>query len=100
MTHNDGFWEFQKHGAGVSFNETGAGTVVDAHIEMFDLPDALDAWRLVQYFESRGVEIVGYRNESFDVTNERKVEALLACLLEDGKLSTVGRGGLYRLCES
>jgi hypothetical protein len=99
LAHNDSFWEFQKHGAGVSFSKTSTGTVIDAHIEMFDAPDAFDAWRLVQYFESSCVESVGYQNELFDVTNERKVEDLLDRLHRDGKLSTLNRGNLYHLSE-
>jgi hypothetical protein len=95
---DDNEWYFHKHGSGVSFKAKKDGTVIDAHVETIEAPDAIDAWRLFQYFESIGVSCVECCSTSrHDVTSERQIEAMLAPLLEEGRLIALKRNGLYRL---
>jgi hypothetical protein len=59
-------WRHQRHGAGVLF--VGPDNVsVDAHVAMADFPDAVDAGRLCEYFESVGISIVGFCEQEYDV---------------------------------
>ncbi len=48
----DDTWALAVHGVGVRFVGTKTGAVVDAHVGLFDSPDAFDAWRLESYAES------------------------------------------------
>jgi hypothetical protein len=45
-------WAIVVHGVGVRFTNARTEEVVDAHVGMFDFPDAFDAWRLELYAES------------------------------------------------
>lgn len=45
-------WAVAVHGVGVRFTGTKTEEVVDAHVGLFDFPDAFDAWRLGLYAES------------------------------------------------
>ncbi len=80
-------WTFDKHGVGVYFQEEKSYTIVDVHAGFVDYPQAFDAWRLVQYFESKGIEQIYYLTSVFDLTNkvnnEDIVDDLLDHLLED-----------------
>ena len=46
-------WSVKAHGLGVMFVNPKTKVVVDAHIGFIDAPSAFDAWRLVQYCESK-----------------------------------------------
>lgn len=46
-------WAAQAHGIGVMFVQEQEKLVVDAHEGFIDAPAAFDAWRLVQYSESK-----------------------------------------------
>lgn len=93
---NKDIWSFQRHGSGVLFKANKDGTVIDAHLGMLKAPDAFDAWRLLQYFESVGVGSVEYANVSYGVAAERQVESLLEKLCKEGHLVALGNG-LYKL---
>lgn len=86
-------WTFDKHGVGVYFQSEKSYTIVDIHAGFVDYPQAFDAWRLVQYFESKGIEQIYYINDVFDLTNkvnnEDIVDDLLEYLLEDNIVEIV-----------
>lgn len=46
-------WTARAHGLGVMFTNPESNVVVDVHVGFVDAPAAFDAWRLVQYCESR-----------------------------------------------
>ena len=46
-------WRANAHGLGVMFTNPKTKIVVDAHVGFIDAPHAFDAWRLVQYCESK-----------------------------------------------
>lgn len=94
---NNDVWGFQRHGSGVLFKAIKDGTVIDAHLGIFKAPDAFDAWRLLQYFESVGIGSAEYANASYGVATERQVEALLEKLCKEGHLVALGENGQYRL---
>ena len=53
-TMDDGTtWSVTAHGLGVMFTDPKTKIVVDAHVGFIDAPNAFDAWRLVQYCESK-----------------------------------------------
>ncbi|AFY57985.1 hypothetical protein Riv7116_5616 [Rivularia sp. PCC 7116] len=86
-------WTFDKHGVGVYFQSEKSYTVVDIHAGFVDYPQAFDAWRLVQYFESKGIEQIYYLTDVFDLTNKENnediVDDLLEHLLEDNIVEVV-----------
>jgi hypothetical protein len=94
---NNEVWCFQRHGSGVLFKSSKDGTVIDAHLGMIKAPDAFDAWRLMQYFESMGVGIAKYDDATYEVETERQVEVLLEKLSKDGHLAALGENKLYKL---
>lgn len=53
------------HGVGIMFVNRQTKIVVDSHVGFIDAPTAFDAWRLVQYCESRLDT-----NEEYDSWNE------------------------------
>ncbi|MEW4565151.1 hypothetical protein AB1K70_21690 [Bremerella sp. JC770] len=46
-------WSVKAHGLGVMFVNPKTKIVVDAHVGFIDAPSVFDAWRLVQYCESK-----------------------------------------------
>ena len=50
-------WTFHRHGAGVTFRSD-RGAVVNAHVALVEVPDGVDAWRLLLYLESLGIHEV------------------------------------------
>lgn len=54
ITIDDGTtWSATAHGLGVMFTRPKTKIVVDAHVGFIDARNAFDAWRLVQYCESK-----------------------------------------------
>ncbi|MBF2016002.1 MAG: hypothetical protein IGS23_12515 [Rivularia sp. T60_A2020_040] len=95
-------WTFDKHGVGVYFQSEKSDIIVDIHAGFVDYPQAFDAWRLVQYFESKGVEQIYYLTGVFDLTNKANnediVDDLLEHLLEDNIIQVAfAKLNLYRL---
>ncbi len=91
-------WQFQRHGVGICFAGQKSSKVVDAHVGMLEYPQAFDAWRLFQYFESIGIEKIRYLSDVFDVSDEDSIENLLICLLQDGLIVIASKQGkLYTL---
>ncbi len=86
-------WTFDKHGVGVYFQSEKKYIVVDIHAGFVDYPQAFDAWRLVQYFESKGIEQIYYLTDIIDLTNkvnnEDIIDDLLEHLLEDNIIEVV-----------
>ena len=77
-------WRFTRHGAGVRF-ESSDGCVVDAHVGE-ECPRALDAWRLFQYFTSRGVRGVSYAGDQVRTDDEMAIKRFLDRCHTDGAL--------------
>lgn len=94
---NNDVWGFRRHGSGVLFKSSKDGTVIDAHLGMVKVPDAFDAWRLMQYFESMGIGTAKYADVPYKVATERQVEELLEKLNKDGHLVSLGDNKLYKL---
>lgn len=80
-------WSFRRHGAGVGFRSS-AGVVVDAHIGLLAAPRGIDAWRLLSYAESRGIEELTWNGKHFAVADEATMEAALKQMLSDGALAS------------
>lgn len=95
-------WMFNKHGVGVYFQSENSDIIVDIHAGFVDYPQGFDSWRLVQYFESKGVEQIYYLTGVFDLTNKANnediVDDLLEHLLEDNIIQVAFvKLNLYRL---
>lgn len=82
-------WSFARHGLGVLFSNQSDTRIIDAHQSPVSLPQALDAWRLMQFFEARDVQNVEVRGTDFPVGSRVEVEKLLAALADDGSLSGI-----------
>jgi hypothetical protein len=90
-------WRFQKHGAGVRFIGEN-GVIVDAHVEPFNFPTAVDAWRLVQYCETTGITALSLDGEEVNADDEDELDQMLCKLAADGTVSAPQhRAGLYVL---
>lgn len=91
-------WYFQRHGNGVCFIEQDNGQVIDVHLKMLEHPDAFDAWRLIQYFESVEIERLSYKMDVIEeVNHENVIENLLKRLLHDGVIQLISSHNLYKL---
>lgn len=75
-------WTFYKHGVGVYFQSEKSYIIVDIHSGFVDYPRAFDAWRLVQYFESKGIEQIYYLTDVYDLTNKENNEDIIGDLLD------------------
>ena len=75
-------WTFDKHGVGVYFQSEKSYIIVDIHSGFVDYPQAFDAWRLVQYFESKGIEQIYYLTDVYDLTNKENNEDIVGDLLD------------------
>lgn len=75
-------WTFDKHGVGVFFQSEKSYIIVDIHSGFVDYPQAFDAWRLVQYFESKGIERICYLTYVYDLTNKENNEDIVGDLLD------------------
>lgn len=82
----DDFWEFQRHGSGVCFTQPSTGQTVDAHADPVAQTKGIDAWRLVQYLESKGIEELVEDGVDFDATSERSLQEMLEKLHRKGSL--------------
>lgn len=87
MDHLGEIWSYTRHGVGVCFERE--GVVVDAHFEMFRFPSAVDAWRLLEYFESIGTSIIALRNQEYSVSDTDRLDALLDLLTALGVLERI-----------
>lgn len=70
-------WKFIRHGGGVCFTKITTSEIVDAHRNPFILPAGVDAWRLLEYFDSKHIKTLCYNDQIVSVSNERSVEELL-----------------------
>jgi len=72
-------WVFHKHGVGLRF-ESSRGTIVDIHSRISE-PDILDAWRLLQFLESKKIVEEGQ-------IGERDLDELLETLVVENILES------------
>lgn len=86
---DDSYWEFQRHGSGISFIRVPEGDVVDAHAELVAQPSGIDACRLAQYFESKGIGQFEYDSKQYNATDERSIKSMLEYMHEKGRLESV-----------
>lgn len=85
-------WSFRRHGHGYAFQNLATGTLVDAH-EHLDAPSCpVDAWRLQQYLESKGVPTVGVGARALPADDFSELNNALRRLAEDGFLQVTGHG--------
>jgi hypothetical protein len=82
----DELWEFERHGTGVCFTRVPTNEIVDVHADPVAHPGGIDAWRLVQYLESKGIETVNYGATKFDATKEKSLDEMLQRLCSGGVL--------------
>ncbi|MCC6996752.1 MAG: hypothetical protein IT370_19220 [Deltaproteobacteria bacterium] len=88
-------WGFMKHGAGVRFTGAGSGRIVDPDVELERCPGGIDAWRLVDYFESLGIKGVEWDGRCWPVVEDGDVEVLVQALARAGVLVAAGRSRLF-----
>lgn len=81
------FWEFQRHGSGVSFTRPIDGIEVDVP-EHIELPFAVDGWRLGTFCEAAGITILTHRGSEYPI-NEAGIRDLMRVLLLDGHLKPI-----------
>lgn len=82
-------WAFKKHGLGVRFNDADTRRVVDIHKFYDGVPDAIDAWRILQFYEERT------GNEA----TEREIEEELQRLMSEGFLLSTSHDRVYRIMQ-
>ena len=89
-------WSFTRHGKGARFTRDSDSCVVDAADMIVCLPVALDAWRLIDYFESLNVQRTRVNQIDIDVTNKDGMDELFHTLIAKKFLAVVdGHNGLY-----
>jgi hypothetical protein len=81
-------WSFRKHGAGLFFRRAD-GLTIDAHRHL-SVPEGIDAWRLLEYFESSGCD-------QEEWLSEQSLKKELARLQREGEVISAQHEGLYRL---
>jgi hypothetical protein len=80
-------WKFIRHGAGVMFIGDETSEVVDAHRIYADIYEAFDAWRVLQYAESRGISAI----------TERSVQESLERMLRHKEIELIQDKHLYKV---
>ncbi|MEK6540920.1 MAG: hypothetical protein AABZ45_02230 [Pseudomonadota bacterium] len=89
LTLEGQLWSFARHGLGVLFSSQSDSRIIDAHERPVSLPQALDAWRLMQFFEALNIENVEAGGTNFPVGSRVEVGELLTALVNEGSLSGV-----------
>ena len=79
-------WRFARHGEGVCFFDVDSHEIVDAHRYPFKFPSGIDAWRLLEYFDSKNLKTLFYKGKVIDVSNENAVNNLINQLFIGGIL--------------
>lgn len=82
-------WRFVRHGEGVCFFDVDRHEIVDAHRYPFKYPSGIDAWRLWEYFDSKNLKMLFYKDKVIDVSNENTVNNLINQMLLEGILILV-----------
>lgn len=82
----DELWEFERHGSGVCFTHVSTKAIADAHTSPVACPAGIDAWRLIQYLESKGIKKLTHGSTEFAVTSEKLLERMLEQLSREGLL--------------
>ena len=91
-------WSFQRHGAGVCFEDLKTGKIIDAHKEVINQTRAFDSWRLLQYFESLKHSHIVWNSQKFMIDEEKDLDRLLEDLEREGIVELVSaRHKLYEL---
>lgn len=92
-------WKFQRHGAGILFQETESKTIIDAHRGVIDHSKSFDSWRLAQYFESLNCSKIMWKSNTFVADDEDSLDKLLELLEQEHVVKLVSRQyKLYELC--
>ena len=73
-------WKFQKHGAGIFFEESRTGKIIDAHRAITNNQRAFDSWRLSEYFESVNCSRIMWRSNAFVADDDDELDKLLELL--------------------
>ena len=89
LVFDDDDWEFSQLGIGVCFTSVSTGAVVHARAWVFAYPAGFDAWRLAQYFESRGIAQISHGGRKFCATRKGWLGRLLDRLCREGLLMLV-----------
>jgi hypothetical protein len=82
----DELWEFERHGSGVRFTHVLTKAIVDAHTSPVAYPAGVDAWRLIEHLESKGIETLTHGSTEFAVTSKRPLERMIEQLSREGLL--------------
>jgi hypothetical protein len=91
-------WKFQKHGAGILFEEINSGTKVNVHREAINHKRAFDSWRLYDYFESIKCFEIIWQSDSYIANDDDDLDKLLGELDQAKIIKTVSqRKNLYEL---
>ena len=78
-------WIFTKHGLGVKFENHRTGCVIDAHKFYDNVNNAIDAWRILQFFESMGTSSI----------TEQAIDDSLMAQVKSGILKATNHRGVY-----
>lgn len=92
LTSDGEEWSFARHGTGVRFCSIVGARIVDAHVGIVSQPEALDAFRLFEYFGSVNTQTVQVGDEVLDVGTEKQIDNLLSGLADQGALSVIDGG--------
>jgi len=84
LTFDDPVWRFKKHGVGVLFEHLSSHTLFDVHQHICVCPTCFDTWRLVQYFESKGIHSLNVGSKIFQAQDEDSLAEMLAELVNIG----------------
>jgi hypothetical protein len=86
LTLDGQVWRFKKHGVGVVFEQLSDRTLVDAHQHIEVCPTCFDVWRLVQYFESKGIHSLNIGSKIYNAQDEHSLAEMLAEFVEIGEV--------------
>lgn len=93
-------WKFQKHGIGICFENIKSGKTIDAHNGIGTSKKFFDAWRLMQYFESVGIDIIIWKSKSYYTENDDELDKLLEILSKNNIIKQISnKHKLYELIE-
>lgn len=94
-------WKFQKHGIGICFENIKSGKTIDAHNGIGINKKAFDAWRLMQYFESIGIDEIVWKSKPYYTENDNELDELLEILSKINVIKQISnRNKLYELIKS
>jgi len=90
-------WAFKRHGVGVEFRKLADDTIIDAHEHIGEAPECFDAWRLVEFFESRHIRALSFGGELYDGQSGKSVDHLLSQLVAARRLRALDQTNCFAL---